>query len=428
MGRHFGKLKALTVARVKAAGMYSDGGGLYLQVTSSGARSWIFRYWTQDRDPTSGEPVRDEMGKVRGRSREMGLGSFVVVGLEDARELAHEYRRLHRQGVDPIDARRTHKTQAAINAAKSISFAKCATDYIKAHRAGWSSAKHALQWESTIKTFAEPIIGALPVQAIDTALVMKVLGPVWTEKPTMASRLRGRIEAVLDWAKVHGYRSGDNPARWRGHLDKLLPAHSKIRAVEHYAALPFAELPAFMIALRAQPGIGVRALEWTILTAARTKETIGARWNEIDLKARQWTVPAERMKAGREHRVPLSDAAIVLLQNMEPQENDAFLFPGRQRGVGLSSLVMLGVLERMGRSDLTTHGFRSTFRDWAAERTNFPNHVVEMALAHTIGDRNEAAYRRGDLFDKRRRLMGEWAKFCLSPPTSGAVVPLRLMK
>ena len=257
MRRLIGKLKALTAARVKEPGMYGDGGGLYLQVTSSGSRSWIFRYWAEERDPATGEIVRDEAGRVRGRSREMGLGSFTVVSLDEARDLAGEYRKLRRQGIDPIEARRTTKMQAARDAAKSKSFSECAADYLKAHKAGWTNAHHTRQWEMSVKTFAEPIIGALAVQAIDTALVMRVLEPIWTVKPETASRVRGRLEAVLDYAKVKGYRAGDNPARWRGHLDHLLPARSKVREVVHHAALPYAELPAFLASLRTQSGVGV---------------------------------------------------------------------------------------------------------------------------------------------------------------------------
>jgi integrase len=429
VGRLIGKLKALTVARVKEPGRYGDGGGLYLQVTSSGARSWLFRYWVEDRDPESGQPVRDETGKACGKSREMGLGSCVVVSLEQARELAGECRKLRRQGIDPIEARRATKTEAALHAAKSISFAKCAEDFIKAHRPGWSNEKHAYQWQASIRMFVDPIIGALPFQAIDTNLVLKVLESIWTEKPETASRVRGRIESILDWAKVKGYRAGENSARWRGHLDKLLPAPSKVRKIVHYPALPFAELPNFMVALRTHESIAATALQFTILTAARTGEVLGARWSEINLAEKIWTVPADRMKSSKEHRVPLGAAALAILRDMNSlrdSDSDALIFPGRNGG-RLTALSMLRILARMQRDDLTVHGFRSSFRDWAAERTNFPNQVVEMALAHAIGDKVEAAYRRGDLFDKRRRLMDEWAKFCASSLASGAVVPLRSM-
>ncbi|HMF27095.1 MAG TPA: Arm DNA-binding domain-containing protein, partial [Pseudolabrys sp.] len=245
-----GKLRALTVTRMKKPGRYGDGGGLWLQVTNAGARSWVYRYWVAQRDPDSGQPVRNENDKVRGRSREMGLGSCIVVGLEQARELAAECRKLRRQGIDPLDARQTLKTQAALRAAKAVSFSKCAEDYIKAHGVGWTNATHASQWAVSIRTFVEPIIGSLPVQSIDTPLVLKCLEPIWTEKPETASRVRGRIESILDYAKVSGYRVGENPARWRGHLDKLLPARSKVRKVVHHAALAYADVSEFMLALR----------------------------------------------------------------------------------------------------------------------------------------------------------------------------------
>jgi integrase len=262
------------------------------------------------------------------------------------------------------------------------------------------------------------------VQAIDVALVMKVLEPIWKTKPETASRLRGRIEAVLDWATVRGYRKGENPARWRGHLDKLLPARSKVQKVEHHPALPYDEIADFGAVLRGQDGIGARALEFLILTAARTGEIIGGRWDEVDFEDKIWVVPAARMKAGREHRVPLSGAALAILKQMrEIRESDA-VFPGGKKGKPLSNMAMLAVLKRMGRNDLTAHGFRSTFRDWAAERTNFPREVVEMALAHTIDNKVEAAYRRGDLFQKRRQLMEAWARFCCTTRSHGEVVPI----
>jgi integrase len=259
---------------------------------------------------------------------------------------------------------------------------------------------------------------------IDTTMVMKVIEPIWSEKPETANRLRGRIESVLDWATVRGYRDGENPARWRGHLDQLLPARSKVRKTKYHSALPYAELAAFLVKLREQDGIAARALEFTILTAARTGETIGGRSGEIDKKNKVWTVPAERMKAGKEHRVPLSDRALQILEAVGTGDNDDnFLFPGRSAGEPLSNMAMLTVLRRMGRGDLTVHGFRSTFRDWAAERTKFRNQVIEMALGHSIGDKVEAAYRRGDLFDKRKKLMDTWAEYC-RPFTGAKVVPL----
>jgi integrase len=271
-----------------------------------------------------------------------------------------------------------------------------------------------------------PIIGALSVQAIDTGLVLKVLEPIWSTKPETAGRVRGRIEAILDAAKVRGLRQGDNPARWRGHLDLQLPPRSKVRAVKHHPALPYARLGAFMVALRGQEGIAARALEFTILTAARTGETIGATWDEL---VGDWTIPKERMKGRKEHRVPLCGRALAIIEEMKslPTHGDQFVFPGGKRGKPLSNMAMTQLLRRMGHADITVHGFRSCFRDWAAERTNYPNEMVEMALAHSIGDKTEAAYRRGDLFDKRRRLMVDWETYCATPEVAdgGRIVPLR---
>ncbi|WP_316173381.1 MULTISPECIES: tyrosine-type recombinase/integrase [unclassified Bradyrhizobium] len=398
MAHLVGRLTALKVTKVKKPGMYADGAGLYLQVTGDGentpAKSWIFRF------------------TLRGRSREMGLGSLSIFGLAEARAKAAEYRRQVYEGIDPIEARRAQRAQAALEAAAALTFEECTKQYLAAHSAGWRNAKHAAQWSSTLKTYAEPVIGSLAVHSVDTALVMKIIEPLWSKKPETASRLRGRIEAVLDWATVRGFRQGENPARWRGHLDKLLPARSKVRKVKHHAALPYDELPAFLAALRVQDGIAARALEFLILTAARTGEVIGAQSEEI--KDKVWTVPAGRMKASKDHRVPLSAAALAIIETLRKEQVGAHLFPGGKRDKPLSNMAMLALLDRMGRSYLTAHGFRSTFRDWAAECTNYPNEVVEMALAHTISSKVEAAYRRGDLFEKRKSLMSDWATFCAS--------------
>ncbi len=415
MTRATGRLTALRVERLREQpGMHADGGGLYLQVKNGGA-SWVLRY------------------TLNGKPRWMGLGPLALYGLAEARAKALDARRLRHEGIDPIGAKRQARQRMHLDAAKAITFEDAAEAYIRAHRAGWRNAKHAAQWEMTLATYAGPVIGPLPVQAIDTALVLKVLERIWTEKPETASRLRGRIEAVLDWAKVRGYREGENPARWRGHLDKLLPARARVRRVEHHAALPYAEIRELMAALRAQEGVAARALEFAILTAARTSETIGARWGEIDLDERVWTIPAERMKMGREHRAPLSPRAVGILTAMlklaadEPAP-DAFVFPGGKAGKPLSNMAMEMMLRRMGRDDITVHGFRSTFRDWCAERTSYPREVAEMALAHAVGDRVEAAYRRGDLFEKRRRLLEAWATCCATAPkqeTQGGVATLR---
>lgn len=370
--------------------MYADGGGLYLQISRSGTKSWIFRF------------------AMEGREREMGLGPVHTIGLSDARLLAAEARKLKLRGEDPIEARRAERQAKKLDDARAMTFKQAAAAYIKANKAGWKNAKHAAQWEATLAAYADPIFGALPVAAVDTGLVMKALEAIWTEKPETASRLRGRVESVLDWATARGYRKGENPARWRGHLEKLLPARSKVKAVEHHAALPYRELPKFMAALRGQAGVGARALEFAILTAARTGEVIGATWDEIDLDAETWTVPKERMKAKREHRVFLSDSALAVLKPLKEAARSNYVFPGGKDGKPLSNMAMLTTLKRMKRDDLTAHGFRSTFRDWAAETTNYPSEVVEMALAHVVSNKVEAAYRRGDLFEKRKGRMRDW--------------------
>lgn len=408
MARQIGKLAPVTLGKAMKPGMHADGGGLYLQVTESGARSWIFRFM------------------LHGRAREMGLGSLHTFSLADARERAREHRKLLADGIDPIEHRKAQRAGERLAAATAITFEQCAERYIEAHRAGWRNPKHAAQWPSTLREYVRPVFGSLPVQAVDVGLVTKALEPIWHSKPETASRVRGRIEAVLDWATVRGYREGDNPARWRGHLDKLLPGRAKVRKVAHHPALPYDDMGEFVAALRQQDGIAARALEFLILTAARTGEVIGARWSEFDLAEKLWTVPADRMKASKEHRVPLSPAAVAIIEQMKSVRVDdhAFVFPGGKRGKPLSNMAMLKLLKRMGRGDLTAHGFRSSFRDWAAERTSYPREVAEMALAHTVGDKVEAAYRRGDLFAKRRRLMDEWARHCELAKSAGKVVPL----
>ena len=392
-----GKLTAIGVAKLKTPGMYGDGGGLWLQVTGQGAKSWIFRF------------------TLRGRSRAMGLGSANTFSLAEARDKALACRKLCAEGLDPIEVRRERDGEAQIQAAKAVTFRQCATAYIEAHRAGWRNTKHGAQWTSTLDAYAYPVFGDLPVAAVDTGLVMRAVEPIWATKPETASRVRGRVESILDWATTRGFRRGENPARWKGHLANLLPRRSRVRKVEHHAALPFAEVPAFLEALKDQPGAAAQALAFTILTAARTSETLGARWPEIDLAGGIWTVPAERMKAVVEHRVPLSASAVAILTRMAEVRADDFVFPGGKRGRPLSNMAMLVLLRRMDRSDLTVHGFRSSFRDWAAETTHCPAEVVEAALAHTIESKVVKAYRRGDLFHKRRELMDAWARWCTRP-------------
>jgi integrase len=428
-----GKLKALNVAREKRPGTYGDGGGLYLQVGKGGAKSWIFRFWIAEQHPATGEPMRDPTThKLNGRIREMGLGSYITVSLQEARDRALECRKLREKGIDPIEAREAAQRQTVVDRARSLKFSDAATTFMTAHRAAWTNEKHAAQWQATLEKYVYPIIGRLSLQSIDTTLVLKVLEPIWSIKPETASRLRGRIESVLDWATVRGYRTGDNPARWRGHLDKLLPARSKVRKVKHHAALAYVEMSAFMEALRAQEGIAARALEFTILTAARTGETIGAIWKEINWREKYWAVPASRMKAGKEHRVPLCDRALAILRDMKPADEipnaaEQFIFGPGNGGRPLSNMSFLMLLRRMDRADITVHGFRSSFRDWAAERTNFPSEVAELALAHAVGNKVESAYRRSDLFERRRRIMAEWANFCGTQIAASErkVLPLR---
>jgi integrase len=402
------RLTAIKVAKATRPGLLADGHGLYLRIKPTGAKSWVFRY------------RRD------GKLHDMGLGPVHIITLAEARAKALELRRQRFDGTDPLAAKREAATKARIGAAKGMTFQACAEAYIAAHRAGWKNAKHAWQWPSTLEAYVYPIFGALPVQAVDVGLVMKAIQPIWTAKPETASRVRGRIESILDWATASGHRQAENPARWRGHLENLLPKKSKVRRVAHHAALPYVELPAFMGQLRQQQSFSARALEFTILTAARTGEVIGATWTEIDFEGRLWTIPGGRMKAGREHRVPLSDAALAILRPLAEARTGEYVFPSLRDDRPLSQTVMLMLLRRMGRGDLTVHGFRSAFSDWTAEQTGTPSEVREMALAHTVSDKVEAAYRRGDLFEKRRALMDVWARYCAEPQSGrgGTVVAI----
>ena len=411
----------LTAAGVRTAkpGIHVDGGGLMLVVKASGAATWMLRF------------------QIAGRRRDMGLGPARGVGavsLADARTKAADARKLIAQGVDPLAKREQDQAAAEVArlaaeqaaAAEVMTFQRVADRYLAAHERGWRNAKHRAQWAMTLRDYAGPHFGGLPVAQVETRHVEAALRPVWLRKPETATRLRGRIEAILDYATVHGWREGANPARWRGHLDKLFPRRTKVAPVEHHAALPWQELGAFMAHLRARDGLAARTLELAILTAARSGEVLNARWSELDLDAAVWTVPAVRMKAGREHRVPLSPAAVQLLRDLlplrRPDDPDPLVFPGQRQGRPLSVMAMTMALRRMKRGDLTVHGFRSTFRDWAAEQTNYARDVAEMALAHTIGDKVEAAYRRGDLFQKRERLMADWAKYCGTSAKAGSVV------
>ncbi len=403
------KLNNFAMRKLTKPGRYGDGGGLWLQVRDLEHRSWLFRY------------------KLAGRARQMGLGPVELVSLAEARDAALEARKLVFKGIDPIDHRNAAKAvQQKVEAV--FTFQQVAERYVAAHERGWRNEKHRYQWGATLKNLCYPILGAKPVDQVDTGLVMRVLDGLWQEKPETASRVRGRIESILDYAKARGWRTGENPARWKGHLENLLPKRSKVAQVKHHAALPWNETGPFMKGLRAAEAVSGRALEFTILTAARTGETLGARWSEIDLETRTWTIPAERMKAGQEHRVPLTDRAIQILEAVAPfrTANTSFVFPGARSGASLSQMALVMALRRLGRGDITVHGFRSTFRDWAAESTNYPREVAEAALAHTLRDKVEAAYRRSDLFDKRRQLMEEWDEFCArTARPAGQVVPMR---
>jgi integrase len=357
----------------------------------------------------------------------MGLGPFHTVSLQEARERARKARQQLFDGVDPLEARRIERARAVLEQAKAVTFEEAAIAYFDAHQAKWKNAKHRAQFLSTMREYAFPKLGKFAVADVDLGAVLGVLEPIWPTKTETASRVRGRIEAVLDWATVRKLRTGDNPARWRGHLEHVLPDRARLAKPKHHAALPYSEVSTFMAALRQRDGIAARALEFSILTAARTGEVIGARWDEIDLEAKTWLVPADRMKAGREHRVPLSDRAIEILMSIPTEKGNQFVFIGPRAG-GLSNMAMAAVLRRMNRAEITVHGFRSTFRDWAAETTAYPNDVVEMALAHTVGNKVEAAYRRGDLFEKRRKLVVEWARYCAKVPAEEigrTAVPMR---
>ena len=398
------RLVALNVSRAKEPGMYPDGNGLYLRVGPNGAKAWVLRY---------------RFGPKR---HEMGLGPFPTVSLAQARDKADTCRRQRAEGTNPLEVRRAAQRARQTDSAHTMTFRQCAEAYIAAHSPSWKNPKHAQQWPNSLATYAYPVFGELPVADVDTVLIMRVLEPIWQAKPETASRVRGRIEAILDWARARHFRTGENPARWRGHLDTLLPHTSKLARVKHHAALPYIDVSAFLAALREQVGIAARALEFTILTAARTNETIGARWEEIDGTKAMWIVPAERMKGRREHRVPLSKTALSIIDQARELRLNDFIFPGFRKGQPLSNMAMLQLLTRMGRDDVTVHGFRSTFRDWAAECTNFPNEVAEAALAHVVGNKAEAAYRRGDLFEKRGHLMEAWARYCAKPARAEAAV------
>jgi integrase len=401
MSRLHGRLTALAVKAATKRGLYPDGLGLCLQIARNGSRSWILRY------------------RLGGRRRYCGLGTVRDVTLAEARERARAARLLLDAGNDPIEMKRGQRTAVRLTAAKTMSFAEAAAAYIEAHKSSWTT-KTAGSTAAAITTYANPIIGSLPVGEVDTGMIVKILEPIWQTRTETASRLRGTVENTLDWAKARGYRDGDNPARWRGHLDTLLPKKARIAPIQHLEALDYREVGTFMVRLRELPSIDARALEFTILTAARSGEALDARWEEVDLGAKVWTVPAERMKSRREHRVPLSTAVVALLGGL-PNPHTGPLFPGRKAGTSINRNRLREVLRQIN-AEVSVHGFRSAFRDWAGDHTAFPRETIEAALAHVVGDRTEAAYRRGDALEKRRKLMEAWATFCSMPAQSSAEI------
>lgn len=402
------KLSALAVSRAVGPAVLHDGAGLYLRVSPTGSKSWTYRY------------------QIAGRRRDAGIGGFPDVSLAEARQRAATLRAQVRDGIDPLEAKKAQKRPTA------RTFQQCAEEYINAHKAGWSK-KHTDDFGGTLRLYVYPTIGDLPAAIIDRPAILKVLEPLWSTRPVVASRLRARLEVILDSAAVRGYREeGPNPAAWRGNLARIFPALAKVHDVAHHSAMGIDNVSEFIEALQGSPDLSARALEFVILTATRAGEACGARWSEIDRRSKTWTIPAHRMKAGREHRVPLSDEALSLLARVEPLARRADgtldtqcpVFPGLRPAAPITTNALFWLLRRRGQGDITVHGFRSTFRDWAAERTNFPREVAEMALAHRVGDATERAYQRSDLFDKRRQLMDAWGRFCTTTATVGEVVLL----
>ena len=388
---------ARSVETVNEVGYHRCDRGLYLQVAGSGTKSWLFRY----------------KSPVTAKQREMGLGSLNLVPLAAARDIAVECRRQVLSGLDPLEERGRVKRVRQLEQARSITFQEAAEQCIASKKPEWKNAKHAQQWSNTLNAYAFPVFGTLSVSDLDTDLVLKAIEPIWISKAETASRVRQRIETVWDWARARKYVEGENPARLRGHLDKILAKTAKVKRVKHHAAVPYKQIANFMAKLRSRKGSSALAMEFMILTAARTGEVRGARWQEIDLATKVWTIPADRMKAGKEHRVPLCDRALQILNSMKSNRNpDEFVFPGWKAGTGLSDGAMLALLRKMDVGPYTPHGFRSTFRDWAAEEAHhFSNETVELALAHTIKNKAEAAYRRGDQLERRRELMAAWSEY-----------------
>ena len=417
MARQLHRLSALRVTKLTKQGLYGDGGGLSLQITANGVKSWLLRFM------------------VAGKSFGMGLGPTHTVSLIEARQKALDARKLLISGINPLIAKKQNQIAAALVNAKMMSFDQCAKAYILAHKASWKNAKHLEQWTKTLNTYASPVFGYLPVADIDTGLVMKCLAPIWESKSETASRIRGRIESVLGWATTSGYRTGENPARWKGHLKNLLATISKSSRTKNHPSLQWHRIGAFMAALRGREGVAARAVEFAILTACRSGEVRGARWTEFDTTGKVWTIPAERMKAKREHQVPLSNAAIDLLKSIPISRETDAVFTG-MKGQPLSDMSLTAVIRRMNDTDkpewvdangdrITVHGFRTTFRMWTAETTSYPREVAEHALAHQLPDAVERAYQRGSQFAKRTGLMTDWSMYCSTTQTDAVVKPIR---
>lgn len=386
------------LVRESNPGMTNDGDGLYLKIGKGGGASWIYRF------------------RWNGKLRDMGLGSFADISLSEARELASEQRKFVKQGIDPLAAREKRVDKEAV----PVTFTHCAARYIQSHRRSWRNVKHARQWVSTLKTYVRPAIGTQPIEDITTQDILKILTPIWTVKNETAKRVQGRIENILDFASAHGYRDPVNPARWRGHLDKLLAKPSRVQKVSHHPAMPYDQVAAFMSSIQFYNSLSSKALQFLILSATRTSEVLNAEWHEVDIAKATWQIPAERMKTNREHRVPLSEQAMNLLLSLPRVKGNNHIFPGMKAGRPLSNMSLLQFMRGLGygpsgeKGNYVPHGFRSSFRDWTGEVTSYPRDVAEMALAHAIENKVEAAYRRGDLFEKRRAMMQEWADFTLA--------------
>lgn len=409
MARQINRLTAVEVkSKTKPKGMYPDGGGLYLRVTDTGSKSWVYRF------------------SVDKKANQMGLGKYPTIGLAEARTEAEKYRKLVQQGISPIEDREAERSASKAAVKRIWTFKECAKAYIDAHSPSWKNPKHRAQWPSTLERYVYPILGDHSVEDIDVDLVMEALEPIWHTKTETATRVRGRIEAVLDWAQVRHYRSQDkrNPARWKGRLDRLLPPRSKVAKVKHFAALDYELIGEFMAELKQRTGISAKGLEFLILTATRTGEVMGATWGEINMDKAIWIIPADRTKTEMEYRIPLSDEALAVLKEMKEIQVSDYVFPGQADQRPMSNMAFLMLLRRMGHDDLTAHGFRSCFRVWAAERTGYSHKVAEMALGHAIGSKVEAAYQRSDLLEKRRNLLNEWATYTAMPPIAGNVTTL----